>query len=231
MRIYRFPPAILLAIEAYIIEFLPALVAGDKKVKYYDYELAPNELSSYVDNNVMGAVAVYVRDTKFPNGSQNGTWKADNEIEIDCYGFGKALTATVDNKNITIPATKSAELNCQSIITAAFLATTERETLANGWGVLDENDELIQIAEKEPLHIESFTQEDTEKTQIAECAKKFKLRLAIEETTIAQSPGDILSGFNACIEAYNNDDILQDGDTLMLAEGDYVHSFGSVVTG
>jgi hypothetical protein len=230
MRIFLFQSAIIGAIKDYIDEFLPALVTTPKSILYLDYEPAPNEVSSYANQNLSGAVAVYVRNTKFPFGSQNGNWQGDNIFEIDIYGFSLGGHKVVEGKNIVLRATESANLKCEAIASAVYYATTNKSTLNNSFGVVDGNGDKILIGEKVPLDMESFTQEDIENTQIAECMKKFKLRISIEEPTISEIPSVILAGFNSIIEAYNETDILKDGDTVVISEDETVESFNSIVT-
>lgn len=206
MIIFRFQKGILDAIETYINTYLPSLVDGDKFVKYMNYEPAPNEVSSYADKNLNGAVAVYVRNSKFPIGSQNGNWQGDNIFEIDIYGFSGGGYSVVDGKNIVLQATEAANIKSEAIASAVYYATTNKATLSNSFGVKDQNDKLIVIGEKVPLEMESFTQEDVEDTQIAECMRKFKLRIMINEPTISETPGVILAGFNKTIEAFNNEE-------------------------
>lgn len=204
MMIFRFQKGIVDAIEAYITEFLPSLVTAGKTMQYLDYEPAPNEVSSYADENLSGAVAVYVRNSTFPIGSQNGSWQGDNTFEIDIYGFSKGGHKVVLGKNVTLPATEAANLKCEAIASAVYYATTNKATLSNSFGVLDDNNKLINIGEKVPVKMELFNQEDIEKTQIAECIRKFTLKIMIDEPTISETPGAILAGFDKCIEAFND---------------------------
>jgi len=230
MIIYKFKQGILSAIESYINTYLPTLVAGSKSVLYLDYEPAPNEISSYADENLSGAVAVYVRNSKFPIGSQNGNWQGDNRFEIDIYGFSIGGYSVVDGKNVTVTATEGANVKSEAIASAVYYATTNKSTLSSSFGVTDSGGNLIVIGEKVPIEMESFTQENIEESQIAECMRKFKLRIMINEPTVSEASGAILAGFNSVIEAYNKNDILQDGDTVIESENEYVESFNSLTT-
>jgi hypothetical protein len=205
MIIYKFKQGILSAIESYITTNLPTLVTGGKSIKYLDYEPAPNEVSSFADKNLSGAVAVYVRNSKFPIGSQNGNWQGDSIFEIDIYGFSQGGHKVVDDKNVILRSTEAANIKSEAIASAVYYATTNKATLSNSFGVTDSSDNLIVIGEKVPIEMESFTQEDIETTQIAECMRKFKLRIMINEPTISETPGYILAGFNKTIEAFNDE--------------------------
>jgi hypothetical protein len=203
--IYKFKQGILRAIESYIITNLPTLVTGSKSIKYLDYEPAPNEISSYADENLSGAVAVYVRNSKFPIGSQNGNWQGDSIFEIDIYGFSQGGHKVVNGKTVILKATEAANIKSEAISSAVYYATTNKATLSNSFGVKDSNDNLIVIGEKVPIEMESFTQEDIESTQIAESMRRFKLRIMINEPTISETPGYILAGFNKTIESFNDE--------------------------
>lgn len=207
MRIFKFEEGIKNAIKVLIDLTLPSI---KDNIKYFDYELPPNQLSSYEDSDIAGAVAVYVRNTKFPVGSQNGDWQGDNILEIDCFGFSTGGYQDVSGENVITTAAEFANIRCQAIITAAYLAVTERITLENSFGVVDENEKKIIIGEKEPLEIELFTQEDIEGSQIAESVRKLKVRISLNEKTLPLTPGEILTGFNTTIEAFKSEKSYED---------------------
>ena len=203
MNIFRFEKGIVNAIKSYIDANLASIADN---IEYLEYEPAPNEVSSYADEDKKGVVAVYVRSTEFPTGSQNGNWHAESIIEIDCYGFSKGAHRLIDGRYDVVESTEAANLQSQALITSAFLAVTKRYTLEDSFGVVDGNNNQILIGEKQPLGIELFTQENIESTQIAECVRKLKIKMKIEEQTIQLNPGEILSGFNYGLEAFNNEE-------------------------
>jgi hypothetical protein len=211
MRIYKFPPAIIAAIKKVIDDTLPDI---KNNIVYLDYEPAENEISALPDETVLneeteeehpvyGAISVYVRDTTFPSGSQNGTWKGSNIIEIDTFGFSKAGHHVVEGKTVNILSTKRANLISQSLLTASFLATTDKSTLTNSFGVVDHDEKKIKIGEKLPVDTKLYSQGDIQETKIAICIRKLRLQIDIEETTLSAGLGPILAGFNKELAAFN----------------------------
>ncbi len=197
---FQFETLIKNKIESYVEAYLTAKFPVEKPtVLYFDYEPA-EEMINTLDSD--GAIAVFVRNENFPEGSQTATQSGIFTVEVHAYGFGDPVEDE-ENPGVWESSVKEAQNRAEIFVSLIYSAIMDRTEIVNKFQPGVPKAEKIDFTEKMPISIQKWAPKGSMDSNRGMCIYTSTYQMRVEEDPPTEPLGPAYIGSSVESETFN----------------------------